>query len=348
MLAGIPKRSKVFISYSHQDVKWLKRLRVHLRPLEREYEIEVWDDTKIKPGLMWKNEIEQAIESAKVAVLLVSADFLASDFIAGDELPPLLKVAREKGATILPLIVSYSRFLKTKGLAEFQSVNDPLKPLDSLSRSEQERVFLNVSDHIETALSTPLELPVESSVVTILKSDEERPESFAGIDKTEPDNSALGGSIIEQPSQRQEMFEPEAQEINHMRSVHKTSPAQVASSFVSQQNSDPDEESLIENGAGESKPQLVIANTIQPLLSIGGQYPAIKTGFALLKSKLGPNPFYYILLITIALLLITSIVWFLSTPPDIAGTDQNISLTPVKNSLPVVVNLEDSQLIPFR
>lgn len=51
MEAEKPKRSSVFISYSHEDVVWLERLRVHLTPLVRENKIEIWDDTKITPGV---------------------------------------------------------------------------------------------------------------------------------------------------------------------------------------------------------------------------------------------------------------------------------------------------------
>src|SRR6185295_8151356 len=83
-------RTTIFISYSHHDLEWLTRLQVHLAPLEREYGIEVWDDTRIEAGSIWQESISRSLTSARVAVILVSADFLASRFIALNELPPLL------------------------------------------------------------------------------------------------------------------------------------------------------------------------------------------------------------------------------------------------------------------
>jgi len=145
-------RTKVFISYSHQDEDWLNRLSIHLRPLERDYGIDIWSDRKIGAGLKWREEIEKAISSAKVAVLLVSASFLASDFIAKDELPPLLNAAEKEGATILPVIISASRFLRTSNLCQFQAVNDPSIPLINLPRGDQEAILVKVSEAIEASL----------------------------------------------------------------------------------------------------------------------------------------------------------------------------------------------------
>jgi hypothetical protein len=145
-------RTKVFISYSHEDEDWLKRLRVHLRPLEREYDIEIWDDKKIKAGSRWREEIESAVSSARVAVLLISASFLASDFITTDELPPLLDAAEKEGATILPVIISASRFLRTSNLSQFQAVNSPSAPLIDLPKGEQEAILEKVTEAIEASL----------------------------------------------------------------------------------------------------------------------------------------------------------------------------------------------------
>jgi len=150
------KRTKVFISYSHQDTDWLNRLRVHLKPLARgDHALDIWDDTQIKPGERWLDEIKRAIQSAKVALLVVSADFLASDFIANNELPPLLEAAKKDGAVIMSLIVSPSRFTSTESLSQFQAVNDPSSPLLTLTKGEQEKILVRVSEEIETVFRKP-------------------------------------------------------------------------------------------------------------------------------------------------------------------------------------------------
>jgi hypothetical protein len=142
------RRTKIFISYNHQDAVWLERLQVHLRPLERDFGADVWDDTKIQSGSRWREEIEQALESAAVAILLISADFLGSDFIARNELPPLLKAAEEEGTVILPIILSHSGFLRHEALSQFQAFNDPSKPVLNMSRGRQEAVLEKVAERV--------------------------------------------------------------------------------------------------------------------------------------------------------------------------------------------------------
>ena len=141
--------TSVFVCYSHRDRKHLERLQVHLEPLAKTLRIDAWDDTRIAPGSRWRNEIASAIEAANIAVLLVSADFLASTFIVEDELPPLLKGARERGTTILPVIHGFCRFLQTPELSIYQSANDPVRPLDMLPSPNREKVWFQVSECVE-------------------------------------------------------------------------------------------------------------------------------------------------------------------------------------------------------
>jgi TIR domain-containing protein/pentapeptide repeat protein len=157
-MVGTDSRNTVFVSYSHADAGWLQRLRIHLAPLRRDKVLDLWDDTKIIPGQDWRKEIENALARARVAVLLISANFLASDFISSEELPRLLAAAEAGGATILPVIVSASRFADTPALSRFQAVNAPNHPLNGLGKAAQERVLVAVSAAVEQALTTPIGL----------------------------------------------------------------------------------------------------------------------------------------------------------------------------------------------
>lgn len=142
------QRSRLFISYCHKDTEWLRRLQVHLRPLERDGLVDRWDDTRIRPGQKWREQIRGAIDTAKVAVLLVSADFLASDFIAKDELPPLLLAAEEEGAVILQVLLKPCRFKETGSLCEFQAMNSPEKTIVDMTEGERERLWLKLTNDI--------------------------------------------------------------------------------------------------------------------------------------------------------------------------------------------------------
>jgi hypothetical protein len=116
-------RYQIFISYSHKNKRWLKELSIRLAPLVRKEKINIWVDTQIEAGTNWREEIKKALASAKVAILLVISDFLASDFIAKQELPPLLKAANKDGVIILWIAVSASWFTETD-LADYQAAND--------------------------------------------------------------------------------------------------------------------------------------------------------------------------------------------------------------------------------
>jgi uracil-DNA glycosylase family 4 len=153
--------AKVFISYSRRDHTALERLQVHLKPLEREGLIERWDDTRIKAGGRWKDEIREALATAKVAVLLVSADFLASDFIAAEELPPLLNAEQARELINLPVIWGPCRYSETPSLAQFQAVNDPARPLSKIRKPEREAAWVKLANDVEKALGRPVRPPPE-------------------------------------------------------------------------------------------------------------------------------------------------------------------------------------------
>ncbi|MDX2241455.1 MAG: TIR domain-containing protein [Leptolyngbyaceae cyanobacterium bins.302] len=143
-------RDQIFISYSHQDKAWLTKLQTMLKPLIRDKVISVWDDTHIKVGAKWRKDIENALASAKVAVFLVSPDFLASDFIAENELPSLLD-AEQQGLTVVWVLLS-SCLYKYSKIVEYQAAHDLSQPLDSLSPAEQNKVLEEICRRIQQAV----------------------------------------------------------------------------------------------------------------------------------------------------------------------------------------------------
>lgn len=150
-------RDQVFISYSHKDKRWLDTLQTFLRPHTRKQVIDVWADTRIKGGDIWREEISKALARAKVAVLLVTSNFVASDFIQDEELPSLLDAAQNEGLKILWIAVSPSGYDETP-IAKYQALNTPSKPLSALKGANRENELVRICKEIALVgkPSTPL------------------------------------------------------------------------------------------------------------------------------------------------------------------------------------------------
>ena len=143
-------RSGIFVSYSHADRDWLARLQIHLAPYVRGERLDLWDDTKIAPGADWAAEIDRALGNARVAVLLVSPEFLASEFVARVELPAIL---RRVGSdlTVVWIPIRASAYEATP-LKDFQAAHDPGRPLSSLPRHKQDEAMVAITRHIAAAV----------------------------------------------------------------------------------------------------------------------------------------------------------------------------------------------------
>jgi hypothetical protein len=144
-------RQGVFISYSHEDdEQWLDPLLTHLEFLKQS-DVEIWTDRDIKPGSRWRVDIENALASARVAVLIVTPAFLASPFIRDNELPPLLRAAESDGLIIFWIPAEPSS-VKQYEIIEFQAAHPESKPLSELKGAKRGKAFVSIAEKLAQTL----------------------------------------------------------------------------------------------------------------------------------------------------------------------------------------------------
>lgn len=144
-------RDQVFISYSHRDKKLMEDLLTHLKPHLRSG-LTAWSDKQIASGAQWLQEIQEALAKTSVAVLLVSPDFLASDFIDKHELGPLLQEAKAGGVRILWVPLRAAAYEETP-LKDYQSVSPPDRPLAQMSRADRDEAWVRICKEIRRAVN---------------------------------------------------------------------------------------------------------------------------------------------------------------------------------------------------
>jgi WD40 repeat protein len=134
----------VFVSYAHEDVDVRVRLDTVLKPLVRKGRLEVWADDRIAVGRTWRDEIETSLARATVAVLLVSADFLASDYIMDVELPRIF----ERRLPLVCIPVGACRWQEVDDIASVQWPLSPSRPILAMTRDERDAALVAVSDAV--------------------------------------------------------------------------------------------------------------------------------------------------------------------------------------------------------
>src|SRR6266849_519414 len=96
---------EVFYAYAHKDAPFRNRLENHLSLLSRQGLITQWHDRHILPGVDWAQTIDTHLERASVILLLISADFLASDYCYGIEMKRALERHQANEARVIPILL---------------------------------------------------------------------------------------------------------------------------------------------------------------------------------------------------------------------------------------------------
>lgn len=139
---------RLFISCEPADSRWLERLRRFLRPHEKQGTLTRWDSSCLVPGAEVRHEIGSAIAAADVAVVLLSADYLAADAIAEYELPLLLKAAASHQLRLLVVLVRPC--YPPPELSRYRVLQSG-RSLSELGEAAAEQALLAVSQLILTA-----------------------------------------------------------------------------------------------------------------------------------------------------------------------------------------------------
>jgi hypothetical protein len=161
-------RDRVFISYSHQDEAFLQAFRVHLKPWEDREQLEIWSDHKIKTSQDWHQTIQDALQATAVAVLLISPDFLASEYICREELPYLLRAREEdeidlaclyirdsivdNNDTTFEVTLSTGETLSVK-LTRYQGLNDPRNVVAAMSPSARDTLYKQAAAELRALIT---------------------------------------------------------------------------------------------------------------------------------------------------------------------------------------------------
>ena len=140
----------LFISYAHEDEQWLHRIVQHLKPLVTAGTITIWSDENIKAGQFWREELNQAIGRARVALLLVSPSYLGSNFVADEEIPALIRAAEARRTRLTWVLLSEATYQSTP-VAKLQAAHNLEHPLDTLEAHDRERALSKIADNIAEA-----------------------------------------------------------------------------------------------------------------------------------------------------------------------------------------------------
>ena len=147
---------EVFISYAHKDKLLRDQLAIQLSNLRRQEVIRDWFDGDIIPGTEWRKQIQQHLESAQIILLLVSADFMASEFCYSIEMTRAIQRHKDGNARVLPILMRPTDY-EGAPFAKLLMLPTDAKPVTRWTN--QDDAFENIVKGIRRAINELREKP---------------------------------------------------------------------------------------------------------------------------------------------------------------------------------------------
>ena len=143
---------EVFYSYSHKDEELRDQLEIHLSLLKRQGVIDNWHDRRISAGNEWANEIDEHLNTARIILLLISADFLASDYCYDVEMKRALERHTTGEARVIPVILR-SVDWQHASFGKLQALPKDAKPVTSWDNRDE--AFTDIARGIRATIGSP-------------------------------------------------------------------------------------------------------------------------------------------------------------------------------------------------
>ncbi|HZZ42794.1 MAG TPA: toll/interleukin-1 receptor domain-containing protein [Tepidisphaeraceae bacterium] len=139
----------LFYSYSHKDEEFRNQLETHLSMLRRDEVISEWHDRRIGAGEEWAGQIDKHLESAQIVLLLISPDFIASEYCYDIELKRAMERHDQGEARVIPVILRHVDNWHNASFAKLQATPRDGKPIKSWA--DHDEAFADVARQIRLA-----------------------------------------------------------------------------------------------------------------------------------------------------------------------------------------------------
>lgn len=142
---------KIFFCYAHEDEALLHKLKSHLRPLQRQGLIDMWYDRDINAGREWEQEINEHLNTSQIILLMVSPDFMNSDYCYGTEMRRAIERDERREANIIPIILR-PVYWQGAPFGKLQALPTDAKAIRSRYWRNLDEAFFSVVEGIHRAI----------------------------------------------------------------------------------------------------------------------------------------------------------------------------------------------------
>src|SRR5260221_3085428 len=151
---------EIFCCYARKDQLHLNDLKTHLITLQRQGQITIWADTDIDAGMEWEREIDKHLDTAQIILLLVSPDFIASEYCYGKEMTRAMARHKAGEAQVVPIILR-SVLWENTPFANLQALPTGARPVISSFWHNQDEALLSVASGIQKVVQRLLNKEIQ-------------------------------------------------------------------------------------------------------------------------------------------------------------------------------------------